>query len=186
MANFVTEDDKRIRDLIEQDSPLLSDFLAIDRPGWTSAMRITLQQIINMAATSAPFVKAYADVVNPDDALGNNGDLFYVVPADGSLLSMFQKIEGAWDVVFTLPLSTGNAPLTFNQSNLTEVYEGNYSLSFNLPEGKSIASIERLQDGVISRMVPPSQAVTTLANNPNTIIEGFDNDSAQTITIKII
>lgn len=78
-----------------------------------------------------------------------------------------------------------SSSLTFDQDDIDIISEGIYSLSFNLPDGKSIASIERLQDGVISRMVPPSQAITTPANDPNTIIEGFDNNSAQTITIKI-
>lgn len=75
-------------------------------------------------------------------------------------------------------------PLTFTQGNLVEVYEGNYSLSFNLPDGKSIASIDITQ-GTTIRRLNPSQAVTDTANNPNTIIDGFDNNAAQTITIKI-
>lgn len=185
MANFVTEDDKRIRDLQEQVDPLLSDFLAIDRPGWTAAMRVTLQQVVNMAAASSPFIKAYADVTNPDNAFGSNGDLFYTIPADGSSLKLSQKITDAWATVFVLPLNIPSDPLTFDQSNLVEVDEGIYSLSFDLPDGKSIASIET-KAGTATRRIDVSQAVTDTANSPNTIIEGFDNNSAQTITIKLI
>lgn len=75
--------------------------------------------------------------------------------------------------------------LTFNQSNLTEVYEGNYSLSFNLPEGKSIVSIE-VKQGSVTTWISNTQAIRDDSNDPNTVITGFDNNSTQTITIKLI
>lgn len=81
--------------------------------------------------------------------------------------------------------NTDDDPLEFSEGDLTLVEEGNYKLSFNLPDGKSIISIERLQEGVISRSVPISNAFTIIANNPNTTIEGFDNNLPQTIIIKI-
>jgi len=89
-----------------------------------------------------------------------------------------------WQLIGPLPGSDIDA-LTFTETDLVEVYEGNYSLSFNLPDGKSIASIET-KAGTVTRRLNPSQAVTDTANNPNTVIEGFDNNSAQTITIKLI
>lgn len=79
----------------------------------------------------------------------------------------------------------GTTSLTFTQANLVEVYEGNYSLSFAIPDGKSIASIET-KAGTITRYIGVSQAVTDTANSPNTIISGFDNNATQTITIKLI
>lgn len=114
MANFVTEDDKRIRDLQQEISPFASDFLAIDRPGWTAAKRMTVQQIINMAAESSPFIKAYANTNNPDDAFGNNGDLFFTIPSNGSSLKLSQKISDVWATVFVLPLSSDPATVTFS------------------------------------------------------------------------
>lgn len=273
MANFVTEDDKRIRDLQEQGSPLLSDYLAMDRPGLTSAMRISIQQVVNMAAASAPFIRAYAGSANPDNAFGANGDLFYTIPADGLSLKLYQKISNAWAVIFDLNLGgatwgsiTGTlsdqtdlqaaldaklttptplipgivigttlstnviglvgysqtpmgdqlamynfggqlstaepiddtdaatkkyvddrvpVALTFTQANLVFVEDGIYSLSFGLPAGKAIASITTTA-GTVTKYIDVSQAVTDTSNTPNTIIEGFDNNSAQTITIKLI
>lgn len=88
-----------------------------------------------------------------------------------------------WQVIG--PVGNGSSSLTFDQSNLVEVYEGNYSLTFNLPAGKSIASIET-KAGTATRRLDVSQAVTDTANTPNTIITGFDNNAAQTITIKLI
>lgn len=176
--------DKRIRDLIIQAEPLLSDFLPIDRPGWSEANKISLQQIINMAAVSSPIAVAYSGTDNPDNAFGSNGDLYFTIPSDQSNLKLSQKIADEWGIVFELTLST-TALLSFDESNLVLVYEGNYSLSFNLPEGKSIASIET-KAGTVTRHLSPSQAITDTANNPNTIIEGFDNNSAQIITIKLI
>lgn len=102
----------------------------------------------------------------------NDFALDYVIP--GSQL---------WQVIG--PVVEANNPLTFTQADLVEVYEGNYSLSFELPDGKSIASVET-KAGTITRRLGVSQAVTDTANSPNTIIDGFDNNSAQTITIKLI
>lgn len=92
-------------------------------------------------------------------------------------------VDSTWKVIGPIA-ETGNS-LTFDQSDLTEVYEGNYSLSFNLPVGKSVGSIET-KAGTVTRRINTSQAVTDTANDPNTIIEGFDNNSPQTITIKLI
>lgn len=80
---------------------------------------------------------------------------------------------------------SGVSALTFTQANLVYVYDQNYSLSFNIPDGKSIASIET-KAGTKTKYIDISQAVTDTANSPNTIIEGFDNNAAQTITIKLI
>lgn len=88
-----------------------------------------------------------------------------------------------WQVIG--PIAESNTPLTFTQADLTEVYEGNYSLSFDLPDGKSIAAIE-VEQGFLTHWLSTTQAVRNDSNNPNTIIEGFDNNSPQTITIKLI
>lgn len=106
--------------------------------------------------------------------LSNTGNNTF--PLDGN-------IEGAWKLIG--PLSyVPDTPLTFNQGNLVEVYEGNYRLSFDLPDDKSITAIQ-IEQGFLTHWLNVSQAVKNDNNIPNTIIEGFDNNSPQTITIKI-
>lgn len=128
----------------------------------------------------------------PDDApyaiddIVINGDTneLYVSNVSNNNYPLDGQITGSW--ILLGPKSYApDEPLTFINPTLPLVSEGNYSLSFNLQEGKSIISIERLQGGVISRGVPIGNAFTTPANNPNTVIEGFDNNAPQTITIKI-
>lgn len=138
----------------------------------------------------------YWDIVGYDPVLYVIGDTYalkqivldeddsyrrYVSNVAANDYALDGQIAGTWQVIGYVPA----APLTFDETDLIEVYEGNYSLSFNLPEGKSIASIET-KAGTVTRHLSPSQAVTDTANNPNTIIEGFDNNGAQTITIKLI
>lgn len=105
-------EDKRIRDLQAQVTPLLSDFMAMDRTGAVEATRITIQQIINLAAASTPSLTAYSGLTNPDNAFGANGDLFFTIPDDNTSLSLFQKVEDAWILVFELPMGQGGGTPT--------------------------------------------------------------------------
>lgn len=106
-VSLVTEDDRRIRELQQAINLLLSDFLAVDRPGWDSAMRISIQDIVDAVSGNLPFAQAYASTVNPDNAFGKNSDFFYVIPADASSLKLFQKKGGIWELIFNIPFSAG-------------------------------------------------------------------------------
>lgn len=87
--------------------------------------------------------------------------------------------SGTWALIGYVPTS-----LTLTESSLTGS-DGNYVLSFNLPTGKEIASISTKQ-GTVTKRIPVSLAETDTANDPNTIIGGFDNNNTQIITIKFI
>lgn len=114
----------------------------------------------------------------------NDGNRVYVSNEDNNTKPLSDHgSDSTWQLIGAKSYIP-DSPLTFTQANLVEVYEGNYSLSFDLPDDKSITSIETKQ-GTAIRRLGVSQVVTNTANNPNTIIDGFDNNSAQTITIKI-
>ncbi len=120
MANFVTEDDKRIRDLQELSELLLSDFLPVDRPGFLAAMRISVQQIIDLFAGSAPIQNLSGGSVNPDDAAGSNGDIYIKGTLNGNSISFYQKLNDIWvniisfnfQVYETIPFDWDDTPLT--------------------------------------------------------------------------
>lgn len=103
----------------------------------------------------------------------NNFALDYVIPGTAS-----------WQVIG--PVGNGSTSLTFTEADLVLVYEGNYSLSFDLPDGKSVATIETKTGTVTKNLTGSMTPITDTANSPDTIISGFDNNSAQTITIKLV
>lgn len=107
MAEIITEDDKRIRDLTDYGDLLVTDFIATDRDGRYSASRVTIQKFINFISTRINSPRHTSGATNPDNAGGNNGDVYYKVPADGSSLSVYQKLANVWGLVFTVALGGG-------------------------------------------------------------------------------
>lgn len=176
-------DDKRIRDLQSQPTPLLNDVLAMDRAGALEATKITLQQIVNLVGSNTTKQKAYADIVGPDNAFGSNGDFFYRVPLDGSVIQMYQKELGVWNSVFTLPI-VGGSPVIRSNSDVQEGTTTSNYINYSVPTGKTIVGIDIVQ--VISG--------DTFRKNLNpdydgTKVYGFDKltgSDTQTITIKIL
>lgn len=110
MANFVTADDKRIYDLLQELNPGLDWSLPIDLPGKIGASRITISQLLNLLSGSGSKQDANAGTTNPDNTLGNVGDFYYKIPADGSSLTLFKKVSSnSWATVFNLPISGGTS-----------------------------------------------------------------------------
>lgn len=167
MANFVTAEDKRIYDLTQENSPTLNMFLPIDISGNTSAHRISLQQIINLAAGSSPKQDANAGPTNPDNANGNIGDFYFKVPADGSSITMFKKISGGtfgtWATVFNLPLADVKntvKKIPFTDADFVEV-DGSFSLP--LPFTGSQISLGLISRAGITDDVPSGDLVNNLS-----------------------
>lgn len=104
MANFVTEDDKRIFDL----QPIgtgesISDYqFVLDKTGNSEAKRITIPNFINRLFPNLPKQRALSGNSNPDNASGTNGDFYFKV-TDNSL-TMYEKVSGSWSQVFTFSI----------------------------------------------------------------------------------
>lgn len=116
-----------------------------------------------------------------NDIVLDGSDNLYISNVDNNTYALDEDapLNSDWQVIGYVP----GEPLTFNQSNLTGS-DGNYILSFNLPTGKSIVSIE-VEQGTVTRRIDVSLTITDTSNNPNTLVGGFDNNSAQTITIQL-
>lgn len=119
MANFVTADDKRIYDLQEIIGEFLSSSFVLDKTGNISAKRITGQNLLDGINAGLAYSISRAGNINPDNALGVNGDVYFKVLPDS--LTMFQKIAGVYATVFNLPLS-GKSNLIYTQSDVVSDY----------------------------------------------------------------
>lgn len=175
-------DDKRIRDLQTQVSPLLNDFIAMDRTGALEATKLTLQQLANLISLNVTKQLAYADIVAPDNALGVNGDLFFRVPADGSLIQMYQKIGASWASVFTLPINSVNSLIKNNDDIDTD---GN--MTYSVPSGKTIMGVDILQTIIIEEE-PVLVRKNLFPSYDSTKVYGFEKltgGDTQVIILKI-
>lgn len=118
MASFVTADDKRIYDLQLLAAVVANYSLPVDLAGNLAAKKITIQQLVDYVIANSSGVGVYAGNVNPDNAFGNNGDIYFTVPVDGSRLQLFKKAENVWGSVFNLPIS---APITLTGYSAADI-----------------------------------------------------------------
>ena len=186
MANFVTADDQRIFELQTQTNPTLDFFFPVDFPGQLAATKLSLTRLLNLISLNQAFPRAYAGNVNPDNALGLNGDLYFTVPADAASLQLFQKINEAWALVFNLPLNTSvTADLTFTAGDLQPDGFGGFYLPVNVPAGKKIVAIQYTV-GTQVFSIDSSFAIKDTAATPNTTISNFPNNGMSSISVTII
>lgn len=64
---------------------------------------------------------------NPDNSIGIDGDVYTEIPVNNSYLKLYQKLSGAWQPVFNLPLASPSGSvkqLAFTESDLTNVSDG--------------------------------------------------------------
>lgn len=126
------EDDRRIRDLFDTgQNPLLTDFIAADRPGAVTAMRFTFQQVAGLLSNNIVKQLVLSGPGNPDNALGSVGDIYFAVPADGSALRIYQKGSVTWGAAIV------NIPRVIPPPENVLLYR-----SFTIPE-------EDILDGVV-------------------------------------
>jgi len=166
-------DDKRIRDLDTQPTPLLNDFLVMDRAGALEATKFTIQALANLINAQGVKQIAYANTTAPDNAFGAKGDLFYQIPANGSFIKMFQKGVSTWALVFNLPLPYEE---TYTQANLVFRSEDDYTLSVTIPSGRAITAV--------AIVYPDATPRYWLSGGQSELITGFTNNNTQTIKVK--
>lgn len=109
MANFVTADDKRIYDLQTIADNIADYFLALDKPGLTSAKKVSIPSLLSYLSNNAVKQLFLSGSVNPDNGLGSNGDFYAKVPNDGSSLEVYQKISGVWQSIFRVDVGGGGS-----------------------------------------------------------------------------
>jgi hypothetical protein len=161
---MATEFDKRIYDLQSEENPLLNMFIALDKPGNVAAKRLSLQALLTLLLGSASAAKAYSDNVNPDNAFGNNGDLFFTIPVSGAYIKMWQKAAEAWSIVFIIPLLAktilaADMDFTINWQGLVPGETQTYAEK----HGNTIGSIEGVHlDGDVMRGYRPNYNYTMI------------------------